>query len=277
MQRRSSPHHRRSAHRSDRLQRHVWAHHHGRPLWLRNSQRRNGCRGASTRSLPRRHARGSNSSHRPPRGRPPFQRGPGPCRRPASAASTILSPAAHRQSGSLSAHSRSTARWFPATATASAYTGRPSCRRTDAIPLPQLQRQGALGERQRLPPGRRSDQSRSPGRHASISTVGPAATQRLRHVQIKCYTLNILISSFSLQTPVLNRSISSTIMHVLANKEQYSQSQKSVESEANPARTFLRRHRRTCNHTFSWFRFIPRIGIRIRKQNPDPNKKQIRK
>jgi hypothetical protein len=66
-------------------------------------------------------------------------------------------------------------------------------------------------------------------------------------------------------------------MHVLPNKEQYSQSQKSVESEANPARTFLRRHRRTCNHTFSWFRFIPRIGIRIRKQNPDPNKKQIRK
>ena len=186
MQRRSSPHHRRSAHRSDRLQRHVWAHHHGRPLWLRNSQRRNGCRGASTRSLPRRHARGSNSSHRPPRGRPPFQRGPGPCRHPASAASTILSPAAHRQSGSLSAHSRSTARRFPATATASAYTGRPSCRRTDAIPLPQLQRQGALGERQRLPPGRRSDQSRSPGLHASISTVGPAATRRLRHVQIKC-------------------------------------------------------------------------------------------
>ena len=136
MQRRSSPHHRRSAHRSDRLQRHVWAHHHGRPLWLRNSQRRNGRRGASTRSLPRRHARGSNSSHRPPRGRPPFQRGPGPCRRPASAAPTILSPAAHRQSGSLSAHSRSTARWFPATATASAYTGGPSCRRADAISLP---------------------------------------------------------------------------------------------------------------------------------------------
>ena len=156
MQRHSPPHHRRSAHRSDRLQRHVWAHHHGRPLWLRNSQRGNGCRGASTWSLPRRHARGSNSSHRPPRGRSPLQRGPGPCRRPASAASTILSTAAHRQSCSLSAHSRSTARWFPATATASAYTGGPSCRRADAIPLPQLQRQGALGERQRLPPRRRS-------------------------------------------------------------------------------------------------------------------------
>jgi hypothetical protein len=66
-------------------------------------------------------------------------------------------------------------------------------------------------------------------------------------------------------------------MHVLANKEQYSQSQKSVESEANPAWTFLQRHRMTCNHTFSWFRFIPRIRIRIRKQNPNPNKKQIRK
>jgi hypothetical protein len=50
----------------------------------------------------------------------------------------------------------------------------------------------------------------------------------------------------------------------------------SHKNQSSPRRIqlgfFLRRHRRTCNHTFSWFRFIPRIGIRIRKQNPDPNK-----